>query len=166
MNYDSMVRLVRRVRKVARLNKIDGIRMIREAFPKRGFKNAKDFFDWIDGYDCPATIVAGQWCRECWCDRVYCKFDHDPVLGFTVAAAPAKTKVTDEVALKIETVKVPKTACRCGDAKCADPWHAAGMWVGQQGNYAKLQCWLSGEEVEGVPFERHGAKVFPKGVRP
>ena len=170
MNYDSMVRLVRRVRKADEINRIEAIKMVRTAFPEVGLKGAKDFVLWMPG-SVPATTVAGQWCRECWNDRIHC--DHDPVMQdmpeedvqIVNAMATAMTKGAGEVAApRIDIVELPKAACRCGDAKCADPWHAAGVWVGQPGNYAKLQAWLNGEEVEGLPFERHGVKVLPKGV--
>ena len=64
---------------------IGAVKAVRERYPERGLKGAKDFTDWVRSNDEEnATDLAGTWCEECW-DILPCRIGVNH-------ARPAKTK--------------------------------------------------------------------------
>ena len=118
---------------------IGAVKAVRERYPERGLKGARDFTDWVRSNDEEnATGLAGTWCEECW-DILPCRIGVNH-------PRPTKTKATplpENLSAK----------CKCGDPTCTNPWHYLARWMEQPGNYAKLQAWLRGEKVESVPLQ-------------
>jgi hypothetical protein len=168
---DKLTKTVRKARRVGLMNKIEAIKIVREAYPEAGLKCAKDFYEMVTGEweHVPATSMAACWCIEHWCDRlqcrcplldVWCSACDRPITGLTfeqrkehynecnggiVAAAGAAKAPKQDESVQTEGLVVG-AGCGCKPSAmkkdCADPWHRAAWWIGQPGNYAKLMTWI------------------------
>jgi len=157
---EKLTKTVRKARRLGFDNKIEAIKAIRVAYSQIGLREAKDFWDLIDGewsiY--AATEVAVMWCPEHW--------DYRPCRECASAAQPQETPVAAAAgcAVQAESVQTEELVvaagcgCKPGAMKkdCADPWHRASWWVGQPGNYTKLMTWIDAgmPDDESIPFAK------------
>ena len=149
--------IIRKARKTCRdsMNKIETIRVIREARPDVGLKGAKDFWEWIDlnGDGLSAPRLAGHWCEEHWQDNEICgcpmltveqEKPEVEVAAKTNRSSPSRQEPEPELS-DAENVPDPQQQvqafnCKCGDRQCRNEWHSLAMWLEQDllNNYRML----------------------------
>ena len=138
-----LVDVIRKARKTYRdsMNKIEAIRVIREARPGRDLFAAKTFWEWIDTKaELSATELAHQWCEQHWGEREFCGCTVAQAVSQSSAAgarAPSATADSEAIAKKgrdndtakpqpsgSALIEANKDRCPCGRKPCADEFHA------------------------------------------